>query len=348
MGTYDADNAAVETALNDLDLRDLIPHSGEKQAGAAVYAWPEAEAYPIHTAHAAARSLAFGAARRTRVPDSIYHKIKTACECFGVNAGIVEARARACLVAATEKRAAHAQVTLCEDDYILPHYGLWPVKTASDWRMACEEYVHQGSKLHPDTRAQAAVRLLQKAASLDIKVADVPSDLYKRAGLTLSDAGTLCEHLTARASLASSPEGAHAYKQAAAAIENSFPFLGVLVEREHMVKIAQAVSTLDTKYGMDRHYGSRIVDPYLAVFNTTKLASQNVDLAGTQVPVSILLDLGEQELSDQLGEDFMSEVRAPDGEVDPGMFAAVVATLPRPLKLTLLDQVRQSLANGDV
>jgi hypothetical protein len=331
----------TERTLNDLDLHGLIPQDHVKQAGAPVYAWPETQLFPLHTAQDATWSLAYATRQAPRVPPVVVERLKNACALYNISPTRV-----AELAVARTKLAAP---TLAEADYILPQYALWPVKTASDWRQACEEYVHQGSRLAPDTRAQAAVSLIQKAASLGLDTSAVPTDLYKRAGLTLSDAGTLCEHLHARSYLF--PEGhtgREHFKMAAETVYNNFPYIGVIADRQELVKIAQVISDLDAQYELIRYYGTRIVDPYLAVFNTDKLASANVDLDGTPVPVSLLLDLGEQELEAILGADFMTEVRGPDGSVDPGTFAVVVDTLPRPLKVTLLDMVRQNLSQGEL
>jgi hypothetical protein len=75
------------------------------------------------------------------------------------------------------------------------------------------------------------------------------------------------------------------------------------------------------------------------VFNTSKLAEDTIDLAGTRVslkklaglPASFWEDLGGRELSDEL---------CPGGRVDVSKLAMIVDTLPLDLKVALKGQLR--------
>ena len=110
--------------------------------------------------------------------------------------------------------------------------------------------------------------------------------------------------------------------------------------RSALMKLAYAIAKMDERAGLEKHYDRRLPDPLLTVFNTDKVASATIDIAGSMVPVdrlsalpaSFWADLGGQELADEV---------APGGHVNPQTLATVVETLPMDLKHVLKAQLRK-------
>lgn len=286
------------------------------------FAWKKASLFPIHTPEDAYLSWIYAVNQADVVPDDILMKIGEAVQMYGYDPRSITEE----LQAPTEK------VASSPDDYLLPEYRRLRVKTAADVAPAVQALVNGGKRLHPNTLAEASVRLINKAAELDIPANHIPLTTYKHAGLTMCDAGVLLDWMEARAAKAPTPETREVFTKIAQTILRNFPSTGLIYKRDDLIKIAEAVSEADQLADFEKLYNDRLLDPFETVFNTDKIASEQVDLAGTLVPADKLMQLPPDFYSDILGPEFLAEVSDPAGNMDPQMLVAVIQTLPDDMK----------------
>ena len=163
----------------------------------------------------------------------------------------------------------------------------------------------------------------------EFKVALHP-EVQKLAGFVLSSTADLRNWIEARANIA--PTFKTAYQKLADGLKGQPSEIAV---RTGLLKVANAIAVLDEKSGIDKHYDRKLPDPLRTVFNSTKLASEMLDLGGKQValakiaalPSSFWEDLGGKELADELTN-------------NPTKLATIVSTLPLDLKRTICGQLR--------
>lgn len=293
------------------------------------YAWKEAELFPVHTPEDALLSWVYAVKQAEHVPQPVLKKIAEVATVFGFD--IATLREVADEVQSSEPTVKEA----AEEEYLLPQYRRLQVKTAGDAMMAADTLCSQSYQLRPETLAEASVRLVKKAAALDMPTTALPTKIFKYAGMTLCDAGLLLDWLDARASAATHPTHREMYEKIATTVEQQFPRTGLLRQRDELVKIASTIAEADNMAGLRVHYGHRLLDPLETVFNTDKLASTTIDLAGTPVLKSKLLGMEPEFFGDVLGQDFVDEIKGPDGNVDERMLLTVLETLPDDMKKAL-------------
>ena len=308
-----ADRPKLAAAARDVDV------DPDEAAGLpdTAFAWPEKRAYPIHSPGHALLSRAYREAA-DKVPEHVDRALKEACDIYGIDEAVF-ARDK---VAAVES----------DDDFLLPATRSLRV-TEADQVKEAERRLHEGkSRLTPEHRAEAAVRLIEKAAALGA----VPgSETYKMAGLVVTDTRTMADWIGARAAAAPAEHRAGFEKLATAA--RALP--PELRNREAQMKIVDALQELDKLAGLERHYDRRLPDPTATVFNTTKVAGPGVDLAGTFMPLERFAAYSPEFYSDILGPDFVREASGVGG-LDPVKMAEVLATLPRDMQRVLANHMR--------
>jgi hypothetical protein len=109
-------------------------------------------------------------------------------------------------------------------------------------------------------------------------------------------------------------------------------------DRKSLVKLAQSISELDEKSEVERFYGHSIPDAVLTIFNTSKLAEEQVNVGGRDVGMSRLLGSPPELYGDIFGEDFQNSV-APDGDLDPDALGRELPGMPRDLQNILVDNL---------
>lgn len=285
------------------------------------FAWPSQRKYPIHTSEQAALSYAYSKLA-SALPNEVIDNLKAALEVYEIPLTAFDSHGV-------------KQAELSENDYLLPELKLFPVTNAAEVKYAQERVLEQMSKLDLAHRATACGNLVKKAD--EFKVTLQP-EVLKIAGLTVSSTKQVQDWLEARATAL--PISEHLYKVAYEKLANELAHHPEeSKDRPGLLKLAATIAELDERSGLDRHYDRKIPDPLKTVFNTSKLAQETVDLAGTMVPLKKLAglppsfweDLGGRELRDEL---------CPGGKMDASKLAMIVDTLPLDLKVALKSQIR--------
>jgi hypothetical protein len=303
----------VKTANIDSHEADALPSSA--------FAWPDERKFPLHTAEHAALSFTYFQKTSSAVPPYVGTAIQNALEVYGVTPE---------LFVSTKVAAATA-----EKRYLLPELGLFEVKTAADVLPAQKSLVDQMERLPLEQRATACINLMKYASESSVKLDPMVLQL---AGFVVSSTKVARQWLEARATAC--PDDKAAQKLGYQTLADGLSRMPEeSVDRPGLLKVANAIATLDEQSGLDRFYDRKLPDPLKTVFNTTKLASDMVDVDGTMVsmsklsalPASFWEDLGGREMSDEV---------CPGGRTDRSKLADVVATLPLDLKRVLKAQVR--------
>lgn len=285
------------------------------------FAWPSQRKYPIHSAEQAALSYAYSKLA-SALPSEVVANLEAALDVYDIP------------LSAFEERAVK-QASVAADDYLLPELKLFPVTSASEVKYAQERVVEQMSRLDIASRATACRNLVKKADHYGVTV---HPEVLKTAGLVVSDTRQTQDWLEARA--AALPVEQHLYKVAYENLAEELKrYPRESKDRAGLLKLASVIAELDERSGVDKHYDRRIVDPLKSVFNTTKVAADTVDLAGTMVPVKKLMSLPPSFWEDLGGKELRDEL-CPGGKMDPSHVATVVETLPLDLKVALKSQIR--------
>jgi hypothetical protein len=297
-------------------VKEASIEPGEDQAlPDTAFAWPDQRKFPIHTPEHAALSQMY-AKLASHVPGEVQDAIKTALEVFGVPETVF----------AEQVKVAAAR----DDEYLVPALKLFPVRDAADVKYAEQQLLEQISKLDLDTRVQACGNLVKKAAEFK---APLHPEMQKLAGFVVSSTQELRTWLDARASALTPTH--HMEKAAYEKLSSELARQPAESrDREGLLKVADVIATLDERTGLDKHYDRRLPDPMRTVFNTSKLAADTVDLAGTMVPVAKLAQLPMTFWQDLGGDELRDEI-FPGGSLDRSKLAMIVETLPLDLKLTL-------------
>jgi hypothetical protein len=310
-----ADRPKLAAAIQDVDVdpneRDKLPDTA--------FAWPEKRAFPIHNREHTMLSLTYREGL-PNVPDYVDHTLKQASEVYGIDTSLF-ARPK---VAAAE---------IPDDEYLLPDIRRLRVKEAADVNNAEERLRVEGGKLSVPHRALASRRLVEKAASFGVRLRP---ETLKMAGMVATARQPLVDWLEARREAAPLEHKAGYQKLANAA--RRLPV--ELRDRNQQVKLAEAISELDKLAKLEHHYGRRLPDPMLTVFNTEKVAGPGVTLAGRFVPMDRVASYPSTFYSDVLGPDIVREASDSSGHMDHHRLAAVLETLPADMQRMLSQQMR--------
>lgn len=303
-GVYDT----VKTASFE-DERALPSHA---------FAWPERRLFPVHNAKHAALSYLY-AKDDAGVPGPVREKIAESLDVFGVS--------RELFAPVAVKTAA------APEDCVFPESGTYPARTPAEVKFAEQRLHEQLPRMSTETRARAFTRLYEKAAALDVELQ--PRSL-RYAGLVESDPRGVDEQLRARAGATKVASLRDRYATLAASVRRDPQ---ALRRRETQLKLASAIHALDREAGVESHYDRQLADPVAAVFNTTKVAGERVDLGGVEVSAARLRGQGVEFYRDVLGPDYAHEV-APDGKtVDQGLLVPILKSLPSDLKMHIARQL---------
>lgn len=284
------------------------------------FAWPEERRFPIDSPEMAALSAAYAKTASENIPGFVSESIKKALEVYGVPEAVFETAK----VAAREERL---------EDWLCGDLKLFQVKEAADIAPAQHAFLENYEKLDVPHRKMAAENLVKKAVEFKV---DVRPHVTKVAGMTVSHIPTLRKWVHAREDASPKAEHKQAYAKFAADLRR---MPEESADSHALMKIATALTELDARAGIDKHYDRRLPDPMLTVFNTDKLASESIDIDGMQVSAKKLMALPESFWKDLGGQDLADEIM-PKGSASLQKLKTVVATLPMDLKRVIKAQMR--------
>ena len=311
-----ADRPKVAALVSDFDVNpeelDTLP--------ASAFAWSEKRALAVHTPEHTIMSRVYRE-NMSSVPAHVDQTLKEACEVYGIDESIFT----------REKRAAAFDDP---EDYLLPDLKRLKVTNAEQVKVAEEKLVNGFQKLSVEHRAMACKRLVDKAAAYGAKLHPL---MHKLAGFTVSTTAVLKDWIEARKEAAEAPEHKAAFSKLASALKGQ---PAEVRNREQLIKMAEIITELDKKAGLERYYGKKLLDPLLSVFNTNKIAGQGVDVGGKFMSLERLASYPGTFYGDILGEDIVREASDGRGGMDPHKLAAIIETLPRDMKNLLGQQMR--------
>ena len=295
---------------------ELNDDENEKRASSA-FAWKERRLFPIDDAAQAALSRLY-MEKQAGIPQEVFDTCDKALELYGVDMPLQEKTA--------------AQVVDLSD-YLLPDIKRFRVKTAEDVKLASHAILTNRRKLGTPMRALASVNLAKKAAVLGERL---PTDILKFAGVTMCDTRTLRDWLEARTQATLDPQISYGYQKLADEVHQLPPLCS---DREGLIKVACVIQELDEAAGLDKHYGRKLLDPLLTVFNTEKIGDELISLAGRQVPMDTLLAIDPDVYRDVFGDDLAGEFIEPTGDIDPDQLQIILPTVPLDLQQALAAQM---------
>lgn len=296
----------LKTASFDVEKVESLPDSA--------FAWPDTRKYPIHTREDTVASLLYRT-KEASVPEDVDERLVTAAKVYGITAGMLRSPMT-------------KEAEAVEIPYALPEYKRLPLSNAAEIKMAEVVLCRDFSRLPLLKRADAFTRVVESAKKHNVELS--PFTL-KMAGLTTSDTAVLRTWLDARAA-ASSGAISEAFDKLSEELKKA---PSVLQNRKELIKLASTISILDERAGLDRHYDQKLPDPLLTVFNTEKRAEEVIDLGGTTVPVSQLMQLDPQ-IWELVGVPELAEI-AQSG--DAVQFKQIMDTLPLDIKTTLAGSI---------
>ena len=310
-----ADRPKLAAAIQDVDVdpneRETLPYSA--------FAWSEKRAFPIHSREHTILSRTYREGL-SNVPSHVDRALKEASEVYQIDDALF---ARPKVAAAPPS----------SDEYLLPDIRRLRVKEAADVKHAEERLRTEGHKLSVPHRALASRRLVEKAAFFGV---GVRSEIHKMAGMVVTSRQPLVDWLEARREAA--PIEHKDGFQKLANMAKGLP--AELRDRNQQVKLAEAIGEMDELSGLDRHYGKRLPDPLMTVFNTEKVAGTGVTLAGRFVPMDRVAAYPSSFYSDVLGPDIVREASDAAGGMDHHRLAAVLETLPTDMQRLLSSHMR--------
>lgn len=278
------------------------------------FAWESERRFPLHTREDTLASLFYRSKCAFHVPTQVDDKLIAAAQIYKIDSKLFS-------------RGKVASTT--PPDYALPEEQRLPLMGVAQVKMAEEVLIRDMDFLPLEKRASAFQNLFKAARRFQVQLEPLS---LKMAGVTGSDTQFVREWLEARAAVA--PEGTQrdGYDKLAHAV-GQLP--RHVYERQTLVKLAGTIAALDEHAGLNKHYGRKLPDPLLTVFNMEKEAEETCDVAGTPVPVSTLMSLPPA---------VWQQVDAPElGPVaasgDAEQFAQIFNTLPADLKYTIRDYV---------
>jgi hypothetical protein len=301
-----------KTAELDEDEFSALPDSA--------FAWPAQRKFPIHNAEHTALSMGYRK-HASAVPAEVDMMLAKAAQLYGVDLNIFKA---------PEK----LEKTAGEMHWLLKDKQRFLVKCAADVPVA-ERVLHQRyQQMGIEDRAEAMHNLVKVARYFGV---DLSPSTHKLAGFTLTSTQTFRDWIEARKEAATKLGSAlsGAYEKLAEEYREVEPIIN---DRDHQVKLAELVHELDQRAGLEQFYGKSLPDPIQTVFNTKKIAADQVDINGVLFDKAVLGSIPLSFWEDTLGADIAKEV-APGGVVDAEVLAQVLPTLPQDLKAALATQL---------
>jgi hypothetical protein len=298
---------------------ELAPEEFNKLPDGA-FAWPEKRAFPTHTKEHAAISQAYAKCAEV-LPSHVRENIRLACDAHSV----------------PDELFVPAQTKTASDVYwLLPEQKRFRVTSAEEVAYAIDALEKRAYTLSEEQKVEAYSNLVKVAEVFGVKTSP---ELQKFAGNTLTDTEVLADWLDARAEAADrvgNKIAAVEYKSLGQSYRHVNSYMS---SRDDQVKLAQAIAELDKLAGIEKYVGKSLPNPFLTVWNTAKVAAEQLELNGMYFDKNKLAALPVSFWKDALGDDFVAEF-APGGVVDPAQLEAVLQTLPADMKATLVPQLQ--------
>lgn len=273
------------------------------------FAWEDERRFPIHTREDTVASLFYRMKCASAVPPYVDAKLTTAAQIYDIDRGVFDAMK----IASAKPR-----------NYALAEEKRLPLDNAVQVKKAEEVLLADYSVLGLEKRAEAFRNLWIAARRFQVQLE--PTSL-KMAGVTGCAPHVTADWLDARAEAATDPKHKAAYEKLASVVKQMPRYVS---DRSELVKLASTIAELDSYANLQKHYDRRLPDPLATVFNMDKVAEETCDVAGTQVPVSSLM---------QIPPEVWQQIDAPEfaelAQGDPAAFAQAFATLPLDLKVAL-------------
>lgn len=286
------------------------------------FAWPEKRFFPIHTAEHTVLSSMYRRKYAEDVPAFVDTSLDKAQDIYGVKPLLVTTQER--------EKTAQVQPTMT---YLLPRLKRLNVKTAADVPVAEKLLLEQYPKLSLEDRAEGFINLVKVARDMGVPLSNAT---HQMAGMTVCTTKTAADFIEARRCATKVPLFQQAYEKLAAAVRTRGQ---LLTDRDELVKVADAIARLDQMADLQHLYDKKLPDPIKTVFNTTKLASDFIDLDGRQVSIQTLATLPTTFWEDVLGPEMVKEVTNTAGDIDTEKLRQIIPTLPLDLKIILKHQV---------
>lgn len=277
------------------------------------FAWEDERRFPVHTKEDTVASLLYRSKLGSAVPAHVDQKLEKAATVFGVKH-----------VTAAPKVASDTVKVA----YALPESERLPLGSAAEVLVAEHVLTRDYDKLPLEKRAEAFSNLTTAAREHGVKLTPFAT---KMAGLTVSDTASVRNWLEARAA-ATTGKYQEAFDKLAAELKDA---PATISDRKQLIKMASVIGQLDEMSGLNKFYDRKLPDPLQTVFNTHKLAEEMCDIAGTQMPISALM---------QLPEDVWESVDMPElaqlaASGDAAQFKAAFDTVPLDIKMVLKRQL---------
>lgn len=285
---------------------------------ASAFAWESRRKFPVHNKAHTAISLGYRKVA-SAVPLEVDEKLKKAAAAYGIDVSMFDEP---------------EEVKVASDEFFLLESGRFRVASKDDVEYAEKALLRKYAQLTPQERAEAFTNLGKVASHFEVPLQ--PST-QKLAGFTVTSTQALVDWVEARQAAAEQLESssASAYAKLAAAYKGGSPYI---TDRPTQVKLAALLDELDTQAGVDRYYGQSIPDPLQTVFNTEKVAADQVMIGSLMIDKAKLSGLPLSFWESLLGDDVAKEIST-DGEPDIDKIAPILPTLPQDLAIVAQRQL---------
>ena len=270
--------------------------------------------YPIDTAANAVASKAYAIKVGEQAPH-VLNAIDKALDIYGVP---------------SPRRVQVKQAnSFSEAVYLLPEQNLYPVKTASDIREADRALNRVHRKLSTESLARASSTLVKLAGHNKLNVSD---RVMQWAGLKMCDIEKTASWIEARGAVTSTNVF---YKLADKVRSSTGP-----KSRRDLTKLASAIEHLDKRYGLEKHYDTKLPNPLETVFSSKESMQKVIEHDGKHISLDKLMTLPISFYQDVLGEDIAEEITS-NGELDPEKVSTILPTLPKDMISLLCKKMYQ-------
>lgn len=324
------------------DPEQMLPH---------LYADPAARLYPCHSAAATWMSALFFMDKRAAFDDAyadrVTNRLAQAARYFHIEQPV------SALVEKMAADIADGTLRLADEDFMLVWEGNgykerhYPLRNAQEVKVASAWFARYRDEFAFADRQRMAARLLEKAASYGVSVAEDES-LHRTAGYGHCAAKDIAAMLEKRATLTqrSHPALSQGLRELARLVEEAPPQAR---DQGIRIKIAAIVDDFDRETHLIRNYGDGGLErPEDVLFQVTEkqatdFANQHVALAnGTVYEKAALQALSLDTVREWMGDELAAAVETGGLFVDHEKLATILATLPIP-DATMFDRMADAV-----
>jgi len=285
---------------------------------ASAFAWESRRKFPIHNKAHTAISLGYRKVA-SAVPSEVDEKLKKAAAAYGIDTAVFDEP---------------EEVKVASEEFFLLESGRFRVASKEDVEYAEQALIRKYAQLTPQERAEAFTNLGKVASHFEVSLQ--PST-QKLAGFTVTSTRQLVDWVEARKAAAENLQSnvASAYDKLASAYKGASPFI---IDRPTQMKLASLINELDEQSGVNKYYGKSLPDPLQTVFNTEKVAADQIMIGSLMIDRAKLAGLPLSFWQSLLGDDVAKEIST-DGEPDIDKLAPILPTLPQDLAIVAQRQL---------